>query len=258
MDIDSIQSGFQKVGIDLAHLGWAIFRAVLILVVGLFLAHVLRARVQDLLSARSFGRNGAILVGRGVSLAIITASVLAILGSFGASWTGLLTFLSASTVAVALAIQDVLKNFVAGLFLLIERPFRVGDVIKIRDVNGEVQGIDVRTTLVRTFDGSLVMIPNAVVYTEVLTNRSLSGSKRLELRIGVQSLSIPEAERRIAAVLEKRPGVRRPIPAPVIRSITPELKLFELSVLIDADATIEAAILHALVEVLEDSTIEVK
>lgn len=232
-------------------------RAVLILAFGLFLAHVLRSRVQDLLSARSFGRNGAILVGRGVSFAIIMGSILAIFGSFGASWTGLLTFLSASTVAVALAIQDVLKNFVAGLFLLIERPFRVGDVIKIRDVNGEVQGIDIRTTLVRSADGSLVMIPNAVVYTEVLTNRSLSGSKRLELKIGVRALSIPEAERRITKVLEERPGVRRPIPAPVIRSITSDLTLFELSVLIEADPEIEADILHGLIGVLEDSTIEV-
>jgi len=258
MDIDAIQSGMQKVGIDLVQVGWVVLRAALILAVGLFFAHVLRTKVQDLLSARSFGRNGAILVGRGVSFAIITGSVLAILGSFGASWTGLLTFLSASTVAVALAIQDVLKNFVAGLFLLIERPFRVGDVIKVRDVNGEVQGIDVRTTLVRSGDGSLVMIPNAVVYTEILTNRSFSGSKRLELKIGVRALSVPEAERRIGKVLEERPGVRRPIPAPVVRSITSELTAFELSVLIDADPAIEADILHALVGVLEDSTIEVK
>lgn len=258
MDIDAIQSGFHRVGIDLVPLGWVILRAMLILGFGLFLAHLLRARVQALLSTRSFGRNGAILVGRGVSLVIITASVLGVLGSFGASWTGLLTFLSASTVAVALAIQDVLKNFVAGLFLLIERPFRVGDSIKIRDVNGEVQGIDVRTTLVRSTDGSLVMIPNAVVYTEVLTNRSLAGTKRLELTIGVRALSIPEAERRITKVLEEEPRVRRPIPAPVIRSVTSELTQFELSVLIDADPAAEANILHALVDVLEDSTIDIK
>lgn len=258
MDIDAVQSVFERAGIDLVHLGWVLLRAVLILAFGLFLAHLLRGKVQDFLSNRSFGRNGAILVGRGVSFAIIVGSVLAIFGSFGASWTGLLTFLSASTVAVALAIQDVLKNFVAGLFLLVERPFRVGDVIKIRDINGEVEGIDVRTTLVRSADGSLVMIPNAVVFTEVLTNRSLSGTKRLQLTIGVRALSIPETERRIASALEEQPGVRQPIPAPIIRSITSELTQLELSILIEADPSIEADILHALAGVLEDSSIEVK
>lgn len=257
MDLDDIQSVLRRAGIDLIPLGQTLFRAILILGAGLFLAHVLRARVQNLLSNRAFGRNGAILVGRCISITVIVGSVLAVLGSFGANWTALLTFLSASTVAVALAIQDVLKNFVAGVLLLIERPFRVGDVIRIRDVHGEVQGIDIRTTLVRSGDGALVMIPNAVVYTEILTNRSLAGSKRLELRIEVRTLSIPEAERRIASVLENTAGLRRPIPAPVIKSITAELTLFELSVLIDADRAIEADVLHRLAEVLEDSTIDV-
>lgn len=257
MSIDDIQSALRRAGIDLVPLAWTVLRAVMILASGIFLAHVARGRVQSLLSRRAFGRNGAILVGRCISLVVITASGLAVLGSFGASWTALLTFLSASTVAVALAIQDVLKNFVAGLLLLVERPFRVGDVIRIRDVNGEVQGIDIRTTLVRSSDGSLVMIPNAVVYTEVLTNRSLAGSKRLELKIEVRTLAIPEAERRISTVLEASPGVRRPVPAPVIRSITAELTLFELSVLIDADRALEADVLHQLAAVLEDSTIDV-
>ncbi len=257
MDLDDLQSALRQAGIDLVPLGRTIFRAMLILGSGLFLAHVLRSRVQDLLSRRAFGRNGAILVGRCVSIAVIVASGLAVLGSFGASWTALLTFLSASTVAIALAIQDVLKNFVAGVLLLIERPFRVGDAIRIRDVHGEVQGIDIRTTLVRSGDGALVMIPNAVVYTEILTNRSLAGSKRLELRIEVRALSIPDAERRIATVLENTPGLRLPIPAPIIRSITAELTLFELSVLIDADRALEADVLHRLAAVLEDSTIDV-
>ena len=257
MKLDDILAALRRAGIDLVPLGWTVLRAGLILTFGIVLARVSRRWVQNLLSARSFGRNGAILVGRCVSLAVITVSGLAVLGSFGASWTALLTFLSASTVAVALAIQDVLKNFVAGLLLLIERPFRVGDVIRIRDIDGEVQGIDIRTTLVRSGDGALVMIPNAVVYTEVLTNRSLAGSKRLELRIEVRSLSIPEAELRISAVLEALPGVRRPIPAPVIRSTAADLTLFELSVLIDADRTLEADILHRLAAVLEESTIDV-
>lgn len=258
MNLDDIQSALRRAGIDLVPFGWTIFRAVLILGAGIFLAHGLRSRVQDLLSRRAFGRNGAILVGRCVSLAVIIASVLAILGSFGASWTALLTFLSASTIAVALAIQDVLRNFVAGMLLLIERPFRVGDAIRIRDVDGEVQGIDIRTTLVRSADGALVMIPNAVVFTEVLTNRSLAGSKRLALSIEVRALSIPEAERRISSELEATPGVRRPIPAPAIRSITSELTLFELAILIEADPSIEADILHRLAAVLEGSTIDVK
>jgi len=246
-----------EVNIDLVHIGTVLARVLGIVLVAYVFSRVVRGRIERTLAKRSFGRNGALLVGRLISLAVLVVSTLAILGTFGASWTGLLTVLSAGTVAVGLAIQDVLRNFVAGMFLLLERPFRVGDSIKVRDVEGEVQGIDIRTTLVKSHEGSLVMIPNAVVFTEVLTNRSRWGTRRIDVTIESQEGSIFDLERAIAAALDTVPGVRTPIPAPVIRSISAGGVSIELSVMVDARPGAENQALHALGRALGSSSITI-
>ena len=69
--------------------------------------------------------------------------------------------------------QDVLKNVFAGVYLLIERPFRPGETIKVRDFVGVVETVDLRTTSLRA-DGEIVFIPNAILLAEVLVNRGMS------------------------------------------------------------------------------------
>ena len=243
--------------IDLLRAGGLILRALLIVAVAWVVSRMVRDRIERSLANRTFGRNGALLVGRLSSLAILVVGALAILGSFGASWTGLLTVLSAGTLAVGLAIQDVLRNFVAGLFLLLERPFRVGDSIRVRDIEGEVQGIDIRTTIVRSTQGSLIMIPNAIVFSEVLTNRSHSGTRRLDLQIEATQGNVFDIERAISTALDDVPAVHQPIPAPVIRTMTAEGISVGLSILVDPGPQSEAHALHALAQALGTTSITV-
>jgi small-conductance mechanosensitive channel len=75
--------------------------------------------------------------------------------------------------AASLALQDVLKNFVAGVYLLVERPFRIGESIKVKDFTGAVETIDVRTTVLRTAEGDAVMVPNAILFAEIILNRGI-------------------------------------------------------------------------------------
>lgn len=255
--IDQLERLLQEANIDLAHMGAILARVLGIVAVAFVLSRVVRGRIERTLAKRSFGRNGALLVGRLISLAVLVISILAILGTFGASWTGLLTVLSAGTVAVGLAIQDVLRNFVAGMFLLLERPFRVGDSIQVRDVEGEVQGIDIRTTLVKSNEGALVMIPNAVVFTEVLTNRSRWGTRRIDILIDSGETSVLELERAVAAALDTVASVRTPVPAPVIRSISADGVSLALSVMVDARPGAENEALHALGQALGNSSITI-
>src|SRR4029079_957634 len=72
--------------------------------------------------------------------------------------------------AVSLAIQDVLKNAIAGVYLLIERPVRPGETIRVRDYVGTVVTVDLRTTTLRS-EGEIVYVPNAILYAEILVNR---------------------------------------------------------------------------------------
>jgi small conductance mechanosensitive channel len=118
-----------------------------------------------------------ILVRRGLLISYVVLTTLLILGILGVSPTGLLAVFGAVGLAFSLAIQDILKNFFSGVYLLLERPFRVGDTIKIKDQLGVVENIGVRTTLLRTGDNVQVMVPNAVVFAEVVTNHSYERPK---------------------------------------------------------------------------------
>ena len=241
-------------GLDL---GSALLQVAIILGVAWGISWVARRQIEPLMSRRSFGRNGALLVGRLLSVAAFIGAFLAILGSFGASWTGLLAVLSAFTVAIGLSLQDVMKNFFAGIILLVERPFQIGDRVKVRDVEGEIQGIDIRTTLIRNTEGALVLVPNSLMFTEVLTNRSHFRTRRLDLAITAPSMRSDEIERRITRSLGEVEGVRKPIPVPVIRSSSPEGTQIEVSILIDAKSNVEHLVMRELIAQLENSTIEV-
>ena len=113
-----------------------------------------------------------ILVRRGLSIGIVVAGVLIVLGILGANPAGLVTVVGAVGLAFSLAIQDILKNFFSGVYLLLERPFRVGDRIKVKDQEGIVENIGVRTTTLRTVQNVQVLVPNAMIFAEVVANHS--------------------------------------------------------------------------------------
>jgi small conductance mechanosensitive channel len=163
------------VTIDLTQLaigGWVELQAVVVLVVsfvGMRLAlnwtgaAMRRARVDP---------GTQILIKRFLLISWWIVTLLVILGILGVNPTGLLAVAGAVGLAFSLAIQDILKNFFSGVYLLLERPFRVGDTIRVKDQQGVVENIGVRTTLLRTTDNVQVLVPNATVFGEVVTNHT--------------------------------------------------------------------------------------
>jgi hypothetical protein len=113
-----------------------------------------------------------ILVRRGMSVVFVLITAVIVLSMLGADPAGLVTLVAAVGLAFSLALQDILKNFFAGVYLLLERPFRVGEVIKVKDQQGTVENIGVRTTMLRTPDNVHVLVPNAIVFAEVVANHT--------------------------------------------------------------------------------------
>lgn len=112
--------------------------------------------------------HAALLVSRSAHIGIWCLGVLMILGVFGIGWTAIAATLGVVGLAVTVSLQDVLKNFVAGVYILIERPFRIGDVVRVKEHTGAVEDVRFRTTHLRTADGSQVIIPNATIFVEVV------------------------------------------------------------------------------------------
>lgn len=247
----------RSIGKDLLDLVLTVSEVAVMAVITYYVARFAGSFAARALKERRAGQDGALLVGRLTSIGIWIVGFSWILTSLGVNSTGLLAFLSASTVAISLSLQDIIRNFVAGIILLIERPFRVGDRIRVRDISGEVQGIDVRTTHIRNTEGALVHIPNATIYTEVLVNRSHYRTRRLEVVITYPKSAYADAAATIAAALTGVTGVRHPIPTPTLRSATADEMVIELSLLIDSSADTQERVTRQLFDAFPDATLEV-
>lgn len=87
--------------------------------------------------------------------------------------------------ALAFAFQDIAANFVSGIFISFRRPINIGDVVKVHDYMGKVQEINLRDTMIQTFQGQSVIIPNKDVFQNPIENFSLLGKRRMDLTVGV-------------------------------------------------------------------------
>jgi small-conductance mechanosensitive channel len=143
----------------------------LLLAIGTWIAARL-ARSSFNLAARRADAHARLLIGRVINIVIIGLGVATILDTVGVPLTTFVTVLGVAGLGISLAMQDVLKSFVAGTFLLFERPFRIGDEISVKDQRGVVENIGIRTTRLRNADNVQVIIPNAVVFAEVVANRT--------------------------------------------------------------------------------------
>lgn len=158
--------------------------AVIIAVVALVLGKRLRDATVDVLYQRpKVDRAIALLLGRLIYFSLLIIAALWIVSLFGYGITTLLTVLGVVGLAVSLALQDVLRNLFAGVYLLVERPFTIGDLIEVKGVSGTVENVELRLTVLHTLDGLRVTVPNAVVFTEVLTNRSVQSYHRWPLLV---------------------------------------------------------------------------
>jgi small conductance mechanosensitive channel len=104
---------------------------------------------------------------------------------FGSFLTALATIAAAATLAIGFALQDVIANFVAGVFIFTDRPFRIGDWIEWDGHSGVVEDISLRVTRVRTFDNELLTVPNSQLTGGVIKNPVAKDQLRLQFLFGI-------------------------------------------------------------------------
>ncbi len=123
-------------------------------------------------------------VGQGVSVftGLLVAMVIAIPGFTVGQ---LFSILGVGSVAIGFAFRDILQNFLAGILLLLNQPFRLGDQIIMKDLEGTVEDIQTRATFVRTYDGRRIVVPNSDLFTNTVTVNTAFNTRRLEHVIGI-------------------------------------------------------------------------
>jgi small-conductance mechanosensitive channel len=177
---------------------------VLEFVLTVWLAYLVSAFIRFVLQEDVYPRTR---LTRGLSYAVssllnyivLTLGFLLALGALGLDLTKLTILAGAFGVGLGFGLQSVVNNFVSGLLLLFERPIHVGDVIEIDDLLGEVTRIGIRASTVRTVQGAEMIVPNAQLVAERVTNWTLSDRRRrIEIAVSVAYASPPE---KVVAVL---------------------------------------------------------
>jgi len=147
---------------------------------------------------------------RVVAIVGITLSLLTALSTMGVDINALIAALGLTSLAVGLALKDTIENTITGVLLLIQRPFKVGDIIKVSDVTGTVADVAIRTTNIKTLDGLHVLIPNRHVYNEVITNWTYYPTRRATVTLGVAyDTDLARAYRVLSEAAAAVPGVLR-------------------------------------------------
>ena len=166
-----------------------LFIAALILVVTHFISKILQRLVKNVL--RRFVRNQALIDFLGI-FARVTAFIFGLVIAIRIlrlddAVFSILAGVGIVGLAIGFAFQDVASNFIAGIALVFrsDRPFKVGDIVETNEYIGTIDEINLRDTLLTTFEGQSVFIPNKLIFENAVLNYSLLGRRRVDLAVGV-------------------------------------------------------------------------
>ncbi|PWH14166.1 MAG: hypothetical protein DDG59_13360 [Anaerolineae bacterium] len=190
--------------------------AILIVLASIYLAKWLSRLLERALMRRAASVEITALLSMTTRWTLIVLGVVTALQRFF-DVTAFLTGLGIIGFSIGFALQDILKNFAAGVILLLQQPFKVGDSIEIGSFSGVVHTINIRTTELRTFDGRLVIIPNADLLANTIINLTRADRRRIDIQVGVDYHSdLQQVQRALLTALQGVPGVLADPPATIV------------------------------------------
>lgn len=157
----------------------------LILIIAAVVAKVLSLYLRRFLKERIVKEHLEIIA-KSVSYAIIVIALLMVLPILGVRLSGLLVAGGIVGLAIGFASQSIIGNLISGLFLMIERPIKIGNGVDIDGIVGIVEDIRIMSTTLRMYDGLYVRVPNQRVFTSRITNFSANVARRFQYIVGIR------------------------------------------------------------------------
>lgn len=139
-------------------------------------------------------------LGNIIHAGLLAVVIIAALDHVGVPTTSMLAVFGAAGLAIGLALRDSLANFASGIMLILFRPFRVGDFVEAGGVSGSVEEIRIFSTMIRTADNRVIVVPNGQIANAAIINHNTLPTRRIDLVIGV---SYADRLDHVKAVLER-------------------------------------------------------
>jgi small conductance mechanosensitive channel len=221
LDLQSIQT---FVGTTLTELAIKVLAAIAFWIVGRWLIGKVVSLMQAAMSRNQLDATLTKYLGSIVAIALNIALVLGILGYFGIQTTSFAAMLAGAGVAIGAAWSGMLGNFAAGAFMLVLRPFKVGDFVQIGGITGTVHELGLFGTTLVTPDNVMTLVGNSKVFGDTVMNYSARPARRVErtaqLAGGVDAL---EAVARLEAAVATIPNV--------LAEPAPEVNILDINLL---------------------------
>ncbi len=196
--------------------GVKVIAAVVIFILGRWIAKILKGFVQRMMRKTEVDDTLVSFVGNLTYIALLTFVVIAALNQLGVQTTSFIAVIGAAGLAIGLALQGSLANFAAGVLLIIFRPFKSGDFIEGAGVAGTVEKIHIFTTQLKSPDNKTIIIPNAKLTGDNITNYSAKETRRVDMVFGVgYSDDLQKVRQILEDILAKEDRVLQD-PAPTI------------------------------------------
>jgi len=197
----------------------SLFMAALYFVI-LFLLYRLVDRMLERLLGHSNRIDAGVqgLLQKSFRVVALTFIIAMVLSSLGVNVTALVAGLSIAGIAVGFAARDSLENFIAGVTILLDKPFKVGDYIVVQEHYGQVDEITLRSTRIRSLRNEVMVLPNTQMITTQVVNHTKQNTLRIDIDFGIAYKEYPqEAREAVLATLEGDDRVlTRPEPTAVV------------------------------------------
>ena len=186
---------------DLSNLlGYRVLPAVIILVAGVLIIRTVTKITTAALGKTKLEKAAHSLIRTLVKTVMYILLALVLASSLGIDVTGIVALASVASLAISLALQNMLANVIGGFTLLYTHPFSSGDYVEIAGQSGTVQEVGIAYTRLTTPDNKLVSIPNSAVVAAEIVNYTVTGTRRVDVNITASYSADPEAV--VAALLE--------------------------------------------------------
>jgi len=193
---------------------YALIQAILLFVIGFIVARLVSAAIVNAVKHKMTA-HGQLFLKRTIFYGILILVSISALDNIGIDLSILLGAAGIFTVALGFASQTSASNLISGLFLMIERPFSITDVIRVNDITGEVISIDLLSVKLRTFDNLFVRIPNESMIKSAVTTLTKYPIRRADLKIGIAYKEDIEQVRKILMDIAAKNLICLEEPAPI-------------------------------------------
>lgn len=169
----------------LTEYGPGVAYAILTLIIGLWVIHILTKGLKTFMNKKDLDPSLSTFLGIVVNIMLKILLVITVIDMVGVEVTSFIAILGAAGLAVGLALSGTLQNFAGGVMILILKPFKVGDYIEAQGYSGTVNQVQIFNTILKTPDNRTVIIPNGGLATNSILNYSTEPTRRMDFVFGI-------------------------------------------------------------------------